>query len=157
MNAEWIEQLKGKGLPFAPASAQGGYTYRGGDNTPGFGILVGKTLKEVEGKVGGDCFIFKCGDREDEGSGKMYQLYHEQDCCEHVYIEDICGDIQALVGSPILQAEVCANNDDPTGAHESVTWTFYRITTARGQVVLRWCGSSNGYYSESVDFCEVKS
>lgn len=33
--------------------------------------------------------------------------------------------------------------------------TFYRIATAKGQVVIRFYGSSNGYYSESVSFAQL--
>lgn len=117
--------------------------------------LIGKTLTKCTGSIGDDQICFETTD------GKAYRLYHSQDCCEFVTVEDICGELADLVGSPIVQAEESSSNDDPPGVKkddqdESFTWTFYRISTAKGQVVIRWYGSSNGYYSESVDFDEVK-
>ena len=77
---------------------------------------------------------------------------HHQDCCEHVYIEDICGDLDDLIGAPLVEAEEVSNYDaGPLGEYdESYTWTFYRFRTRKGSVTVRWYGSSNGYYSESV-------
>ena len=77
---------------------------------------------------------------------------HHQDCCESVYIEDICGDLNDLVGAPLVEAEEVSNYDaGPLGEYEeSYTWTFYRFRTRKGSVTVRWYGSSNGYYSESV-------
>jgi hypothetical protein len=77
---------------------------------------------------------------------------HHQDCCEHVYIEDICGDLEDLVGAPLVEAEEVSNYDaGPLGEYdESYTWTFYRFRTRKGSVTVRWYGTSNGYYSESV-------
>jgi hypothetical protein len=77
---------------------------------------------------------------------------HHQDCCESVYIEDICGDLNDLVGSPLVEAEEVSNYDaEPLyEGEESYTWTFYRFRTLKGSVSVRWYGSSNGYYSESV-------
>ena len=116
--------------------------------------LIGKTLTKCTGSVGGDEIVFETTD------GKTYCLYHTQDCCETVTVEDICGELTDLVGSPIVQAEENSSKNDPPGVKkehqdESFTWTFYRISTAKGQVVIRWYGSSNGYYSESVEFCDV--
>lgn len=116
-----------------------------------FNDLLGKTLNSVTGKAGDDEMVFTAE------SGETYRLHHEQDCCESVSIQDICGELKDLVGSPIIQAEENNSTDDPEGfkheyAPDSCTWTFYRIATAKGQVVIRWKGESNGYYSESVSF-----
>lgn len=83
-------------------------------------------------------------------SGKHYQLYHEQNCCESVYIDDINGDLANLIDTPILYAVEKSNEGTPEDG-ESVTWTFYTFRTRKGTVDITWKGSSNGYYSESVD------
>lgn len=93
--------------------------------------------------------------------GDQYKLYHNQDCCESVYVEDIIGDLNDLVGVPILIAEEACSHDHPEGykkpeyEDESFTWTFYKFATIKGYVTIRFYGSSNGYYSESVDFVKV--
>lgn len=109
--------------------------------------LVGKTLISVENIDDGEL-------RFVTSDGVTYRMYHDQDCCEQVSIEDICGDLEDLIGSPILKAEESSNNDDPPAASyvESYTWTFYKIDTIKGGVTIRWFGSSNGYYSERVSF-----
>ena len=80
------------------------------------------------------------------------RFQHHQDCCEHVYIEDICGDLNDLVGAPLVEAEeVSSYEAEPLSEYEeSYTWTFYRFRTRKGSVTVRWYGSSNRYYSESV-------
>jgi hypothetical protein len=90
--------------------------------------------------------------------GQEYMMYHEQDCCESVYLEELCGgDLDDLVGSPITMAE-CVTEDRKEGKADgydydfSGTWTFYKFATNQGYITLRWVGTSNGYYSESVDF-----
>jgi hypothetical protein len=87
--------------------------------------------------------------------GKHYRMYHEQDCCESVEIEDIEGELEHLERAWILQAEVVTNEGE-TAEGDSATYTFYKFATTRGYVTIRWCGVSNGYYSETVDFIEVK-
>lgn len=84
-----------------------------------------------------------------QATGSRFIMHHEQDCCESVYIEDICGNVNDLVGAPILIAEMRERKDQD--AYESGTWSFYEFATNKGSVTIRWYGESNGYYSESVD------
>lgn len=89
----------------------------------------------------GDVILF-------ETSDFVYAMLHEQECCEDVFIEDIVGSFSDLVGNHILIAK------EVFGCHESEddhsTWTFYKLATFKGYVDIRWFGTSNGYYSESV-------
>ena len=108
--------------------------------------LMGKTMIDVRNKDDEE-LVFT------DTAGNKYIFYHQQDCCESVVIDDICGELEDLIGSPIVQAEETWNNEE-TGFCESETWTFYKFATAKGYVTVKWFGSSNGYYSESVDFRE---
>lgn len=126
-------------------------------------LMLGKTIvKASAAEVGAEVLMFLMSD------GTAYGFYHEQGCCENVSIEDVCGDIADLIGSPLLQAEEATSNDgttvDPfTGVsckvdyEGSQTWTFYKFATIKGSVTIRWLGQSNGYYSESVDVQAFKA
>lgn len=119
-----------------------------------FKDLLGKILVSVTGEIGGDDIIFVTD------SGETYKLYHSQDCYESVSIEDIYGDFEDLIGTPITLAEEAISDENPAGVtktyQDSFTWTFYKLATIKGYVDIRWYGESNGYYSESVDFVKVK-
>lgn len=120
-----------------------------------FSDLIGKTIVAIDGAVKRSEMIdFITSD------GETFRMAHYQDCCESVQVEDICGDINSLIGSPILRAEESTNHDNPPSdayIPESFTWTFYKLATIKGYVTIRWYGTSNGYYSESVDFEKVKN
>jgi len=124
------------------------------DSICDFSTLLGKVLTKVEKGEGsdGDLVKFVCED------GTTYKLEHFQSCCEHVYIEDINGNLEDLVGSPILMADESSSEDRPEDVEkpESETWTFYKLATAKGFVDIRWYGSSNGCYSESATFYKVE-
>lgn len=83
--------------------------------------------------------------------GSHYRMYHSQDCCESVYIEDICGDLEDLIGYPLLRAEERVSKDFGTVSADCYMWAFYEFATNRGSVTIRWYGESNGYYSIGVD------
>lgn len=117
-----------------------------------FNELLGKTIVDIKGaETDSDIIIFTCSDKS------RFMMYHEQDCCESVFIEDICGDINNLIGKPLLKAEETSNlqGEALSEYDESYTWTFYHLATIKGYVDIRWYGTSNGYYSESVDFVEL--
>jgi len=106
--------------------------------------MVGKVFTSVTQDC--DVMVF-------ENTTERFVFFHYQDCCESVSIEDIVGDLEDLVGEPLLLAEEVSGEtpvDFNEMDHESVTWTFYKFATRKGYVDVRWLGESNGYYSESV-------
>ena len=138
------------------------------DRVP-FDLFKGKIFKEI--KEHHDKIDFIVDENE------AYRMFHDQDCCESVFVEDICGDLENLIDSPILVAEEASNNvnvntidpddqllhdkkamwealaspvDDDL-SDDSNTWTFYKLATIKGSVTIRWHGTSNGYYAEGVD------
>jgi len=112
--------------------------------------LLGKTIVDIQ--VGDNQIDFVLDDNT------IYVMYHEQDCCENVSIEDLVGDVSDLLFSPLLEAEVVSNSEEAAQSEweDSWTWTYYKLGTIKGHVSIRWYGSSNGYYSESVDYARLK-
>lgn len=82
-----------------------------------------------------------------DGSG--IKFLHYQDCCESVVIDDIEGDLNDLLGYKILVAEEVSHYSKE---EDCGTWTFYKFATVKGFVTVKWLGTSNGYYSESVSW-----
>lgn len=126
-------------------------------NTVCFETLKGLTIKDIVINDDNDEILFKTT------CGRCFQMFHAQDCCEDVSIEDICGDIEDIKNNPIFLAEeIEFENYDPEGVSapnprdDSFTWTFYKLATIKGSLTIRWYGESNGYYSEKVDFIEIK-
>ena len=112
----------------------------------GMAQMLGKIFVRVTGSVDSDEMLFETAD------GERFMFAHSQDCCETVRINDIVGDLQDLVGTPLLVAEEVQGATEPDEEHyESYTYTFYKFATRKGYVDVRWLGESNGYYSEGVD------
>ena len=125
---------------------------RWGDKTVDIETLIGETPIRITGMVDGAEEVTITTE-----SGREFVMYHRQDCCEHVYLAEVIGDVLCLVDTPILQARMDTNSDEPSTHEysEDHLWTFYHISTVKGTVTLRWLGESNGYYGISVDFVEL--
>lgn len=65
--------------------------------------LIGKIVTRIE-KTDTE-IMFICNDET------SYKMYHEQNCCETVYIDDINGELDDLIGTPILMAEDVSNEN----------------------------------------------
>ena len=61
-------------------------------------MLIGQTIKKLEQRDSSHIYIIT-------EQGNEYLMHHERECCESVVIDDIEGNLEDLVGSPILQAE----------------------------------------------------
>jgi hypothetical protein len=114
--------------------------------------LLGKTIVFIE-QIENKEILFTTSEE------KRYRMFHYQDCCECVRIDDINGDLNDLRNSPLLVAEERTQKPvkeyDDYDYGDSETWTFYTFATIKGYVTIKWYGTSNGYYSERVDFEEI--
>jgi len=84
-------------------------------------------------------------------NGINYKMYHDQDCCESVLVDEVIGNLQDLVGEPILTAEETTCDDGPKEYDDCYQWTIHTFSTRKGKVTIRWYGASNGYYGVGVD------
>lgn len=117
-------------------------------------VLRGKIFTEVfKTEIGDqDTIVFITTERE------LFHMTHEQECFEHVSINDICGDLEDLIGTPILISEEVSKVRGvlpEKAGEETFTWTFYKMDTVKGGVTIRWYGESNGYYSETADLYKL--
>lgn len=115
-----------------------------------FSSLMGKTITSVDNQDNTK-LRFTCLD------GDVFEMYHEQDCCESVWLYDTAGDLADILATPVLEASVETNSTEPSPEQysECHQWTFYKLGTINGHVNLRWLGESNGYYSMNVDFFKL--
>jgi hypothetical protein len=129
------------------------------ENNEALALMLGQTFSVIVAKKGSDLNSCYSNDEERlleltlENDKYKFVMLHQQDCCEAVWLEDITGDLEDLKDSPILLAEEVTNKEDaPLDKDtDSYTWTYYKFSTIKGSVTLRWYGESNGYYSEKVN------
>lgn len=116
-----------------------------------------RRIKELEGQTIAAVDTNLRGRREQDvllavhfESEDVLVFSHVQDCCEHVYLEDGLEDLKGLVGGVVSYVEWTSSEYQPRDYGEEV-WHFYKIATSKGYATLRFIGTSNGYYSTSVN------
>lgn len=110
------------------------------DKKIGVAALMAKTITEITGlEKGSERVTFTCSD------GSEFVMYHLQDCCENVSVEDITGNVADLIGSPVTMADESTSKENPEGYvpeyQDSFTWSFYKFATVKGYVDI--AGSAN--------------
>jgi hypothetical protein len=84
------------------------------------------------------------------GKDVIYHMYHPQDCCENVTIEEVHGGgFSDLVSEVIVEAREDTRDDADYRGGEAM-WTFYTLRTNDTTLTIRWYGQSNGYYGIGV-------
>lgn len=126
------------------------YSYHN-KNYKTFESLKGKLLTSIE--KGEDEIVFSTS------SGERYLMSHYQDCCESVTISEIIGEIDNILNLEILEAQEKIGHGEEESKefnkkyrYDSVTLTDFVLKTKKGNLIIKWIGISNGYYSESVTF-----
>ena len=110
-----------------------------------FELVKGKTVVEVVGlKKQEDSVVLRLDDKSE------LEFYHEYSCCESFWLEDFEFSGKSIIGAKILDVALVSEKQE-VADNGSMTWTFYKIQTDKGELFMRWCGESNGYYSEDVD------
>jgi len=93
-------------------------------------------------------------------SGKQYKMCHYQNCCERVkLIGDFEKVLKSFVGKKIERVDVeyydgseyASYNDDYSSTISEFTFRVDGTTE-----IVRWFGTSNGYYCEKAELEEVK-
>lgn len=116
--------------------------------------MIGKTFTSVRrSKDGDDEIILFSGD------GYEYKLFSSENNNVNdvqVVIDDIVGDLSDLENSPILVSELVKSEGKSRLNNDIGTWSFYKFSTIKGYVDVKWWGRSNGYYSEEVNFSRIK-
>lgn len=105
-------------------------------------ILIGKTITAVH--LAEDKMAIKF----DIEGGDPIVAKVDGDCCSRTWIENV-ENPEALIGSPVLQAESVHMPTPQSGIKDDgdvITFYGFKISTAKGTCVLDYRNASNGYY-----------
>lgn len=111
--------------------------------------MVGKTITSIEVEGKGEITF-------NRSDSSVYIHYHWQESRETVEIEEVIGDWDDLIDSPLLIAEKVTQKVAPEENPMEGTWTFYKFATVHGYVTVRWYGEHSGYYSEEANISRME-
>jgi len=114
--------------------------------------LIGQVAKSIRNNRDSQLIFEMADGKKYKFDGKESMFYQEQDVSESVSIEEIHGDLEDLVGQPLVQAEAEYVTEDATEEDDdgTATWTFFKFATNQDSVTVRWSGTCDGYYSEPI-------
>jgi len=81
-------------------------------------------------------------------SGERYIMEHIQDCCENVWLEEVIGDLDDLVGSPFVEAEEVTSDDHSISDLEGSEKMIKEMKTQSLIVGTDWFGGPKQYEGE---------
>ena len=84
-------------------------------------------------------------------SGKRVKICHFQECRESVVIHGVSGNVANLKGKALIECLHEVDESNPLDV-DSSTITKITLKTADDCAIIRWYGTSNGYYGEGVSF-----
>ncbi len=92
--------------------------------------------------------------------GRKFCFKHDQDCCEYVRIISKSDDILDIMNKRLISVEMTyldgdMFDNDPDHNYDSHTLSKLTFVTNDSTECVRWLGSSNGYYGETVSVYEL--
>lgn len=102
-------------------------------------------LDKDSGRFDNEAIVF------DKGANELYVLTHIQECCENVWIESITGELEDLIDSPLIMAEVASQTKRDEDGFADQIFYFYKFATAKGYVTIRFVADDTPYYSTEVE------
>lgn len=109
-------------------------------------ILIGKKLNQIKIAEDKEAILFVCEDGE-------IKVRCDADCCSYTWIEHI--ELPAL-GFPALVVAVddldLPGSDDNHPDHDCLQVYGCKITTDKGDIVIDYRNSSNGYYGGNLSW-----
>lgn len=85
----------------------------------------------------------------------VFCMFHSEDCCENVWLEEGLDEIHGLIGKTILSFEERSyTQSEPDEDEYYSSWHLYTVTHTGGYLDLCWRGHGKVYYSHSVRFIQ---